>query len=127
MYTVAVICIIIVIVVLILSVVTTSKAYTYKHTVDPLDDNLNLDQETKEDEHNLDQKKAKDQSRGRLRSHSHRTDVQENLLRVKARVTVLKLTGGHPRCWGLLGLGRRGYCRGSLNACSYLLKGTLGV
>ncbi|MFL6561668.1 MAG: YtzI protein [Bacillus sp. (in: firmicutes)] len=58
MYTVAVICIIIVIVVLILSVVTTSKAYTYQHTVDPLDDNLNLDQETKEDEHNLDQKKA---------------------------------------------------------------------
>src|SRR5687767_6691400 len=28
----------------------------------------------------------------RLRSRSHRTDVQENLLRVKASVTVLKLT-----------------------------------
>ncbi|MEH7074667.1 YtzI protein [Neobacillus drentensis] len=45
MYVVAVICIIIVIVVLLLSVVTTSKAYTYKHTVDPLEDNPYLDHE----------------------------------------------------------------------------------
>src|SRR5436309_16098288 len=31
-------------------------------------------------------------TRGRLRSHSHQTDVQENLLRVKVVVSVLKLT-----------------------------------
>ena len=37
MYTVLIISIIIVIIVLILSVVTTSKAYQYKHTVDPID------------------------------------------------------------------------------------------
>jgi hypothetical protein len=35
---------------------------------------------------------AKGWTRGRLRSHSHQTDVQENLLRVKAVVSVLKLT-----------------------------------
>jgi uncharacterized protein YpmB len=39
MYTVLIISIIIVIIVLILSVVTTSKAYQYKHTVDPVDNN----------------------------------------------------------------------------------------
>ncbi|WML25225.1 YtzI protein [Neobacillus sp. OS1-33] len=53
MYVVAVICIIIVIVVLILAVGTTSKAYTYKHTVDPLENNPHLEQE-----HNQDQNKA---------------------------------------------------------------------
>ncbi|MBT2690328.1 YtzI protein [Bacillus sp. ISL-47] len=37
MYTVLVISIIIVFVVLLLSVVTTSKAYQFKHTVDPID------------------------------------------------------------------------------------------
>ncbi|MBG9542562.1 YtzI protein [Cytobacillus firmus] len=37
MYTVLVISIIIVIVVLLLSVITTSKAYQFKHTVDPID------------------------------------------------------------------------------------------
>ncbi|MBX9973436.1 YtzI protein [Cytobacillus firmus] len=37
MYTVLVISIIIVIVVLLLSVITTSKAYKFKHTVDPID------------------------------------------------------------------------------------------
>jgi uncharacterized protein YpmB len=41
MYTVLIISVIIVIVVLILSVVTTSKAYQYKHTVDPIDENSN--------------------------------------------------------------------------------------
>ena len=51
MYVVAVICIIIVIVVLILAVGTTSKAYTYKHTVDPLENNPYLEQEH-EQEHN---------------------------------------------------------------------------
>jgi hypothetical protein len=60
MYTVAVICIIIVIVVLILSVVTTSKAYTYKHTVDPLENNPYLDQDAteQEQEHDQNQKNA---------------------------------------------------------------------
>jgi Ca2+/H+ antiporter len=57
MYVVAVICIIIVIVVLILAVGTTSKAYTYKHTVDPLENNPHLEQEH-EQEHNQDQNKA---------------------------------------------------------------------
>ncbi|MCM3665938.1 YtzI protein [Mesobacillus subterraneus] len=37
MYTVLIISVIIVIIVLVLSVVTTSKAYQYKHTVDPID------------------------------------------------------------------------------------------
>jgi hypothetical protein len=57
MYVVAVICIIIVIVVLLLAVGTTSKAYTYKHTVDPIENNPHLDQE-KDQEHNQDQNKA---------------------------------------------------------------------
>jgi heme/copper-type cytochrome/quinol oxidase subunit 2 len=39
MITIFTVCIIIVIVVLLLSVLTTSKAYSYKHTVDPLEDN----------------------------------------------------------------------------------------
>ena len=39
MYTIFVVSIIIIIVVLLLAVMTTSKAYSYKHTVDPLDDN----------------------------------------------------------------------------------------
>jgi hypothetical protein len=39
MYTVLVICIVIVTVILLVSVITTSKAYDYKHTVDSLDDN----------------------------------------------------------------------------------------
>jgi cell division protein FtsL len=42
MFTILVICIIIVIIVLVLSVATTSKAYQYKHTVDPLDNNPHL-------------------------------------------------------------------------------------
>ncbi|MBT2640546.1 MULTISPECIES: YtzI protein [unclassified Bacillus (in: firmicutes)] len=41
MYTVLIISVIIVIIVLILSVVTTSKAYQYKHTVDPIDSSNN--------------------------------------------------------------------------------------
>lgn len=48
MYTVLVISIIIVIVVLLLAVITTSKAYTYKHTVDPVEDNPYLNNEDKE-------------------------------------------------------------------------------
>lgn len=42
MYAVLIISIIIVFVVLLLAVLTTSKAYTYQHTIDPLDDNPNL-------------------------------------------------------------------------------------
>lgn len=57
MYVVAVICIIIVIVVLLLAVGTTSKAYTYKHTVDPLENNPYLDQE-KDQQHDQDHNKA---------------------------------------------------------------------
>ncbi|WP_210364818.1 YtzI protein [Bacillus sp. REN3] len=40
MYTIVVISVVIVIVVLVLSVLTTSKAYQFKHTVDPLDERL---------------------------------------------------------------------------------------
>ncbi|WP_082797508.1 YtzI protein [Neobacillus drentensis] len=58
MYVVAAICIIIVIVVLILAVGTTSKAYTYKHTVDPLENNPYIDQEMKEKDTDHDQNKA---------------------------------------------------------------------
>lgn len=43
MYTVLVICVIIVIVVLLLSVLTTSKAYQYKHTVDELKDHAYIE------------------------------------------------------------------------------------
>jgi heme/copper-type cytochrome/quinol oxidase subunit 2 len=54
MYIILVISIIIVLVVLLLSVITTSKAYTYKHTVDPIDNNPHLKKQegdsTKEEE-----------------------------------------------------------------------------
>lgn len=43
MTTVLIICIIIVIVVLLLSVLTTSKAYSYKHSVDSLEDNPHME------------------------------------------------------------------------------------
>ncbi|MCM3575816.1 MULTISPECIES: YtzI protein [Mesobacillus] len=46
MYTVLIISVIIVIIVLILSVVTTSKAYQYKHTVDPIDSSNTLEDTT---------------------------------------------------------------------------------
>lgn len=48
MYTVLIIAVIIVIIVLVLSVVTTSKAYQFKHTVDPVDsqDQNNSNQDT---------------------------------------------------------------------------------
>ncbi|NHM33140.1 YtzI protein [Neobacillus terrae] len=48
MITIMVVGIIIVIVVLLLSVLTTSKAYTFKHTVDPLEGNPHLDTEKEE-------------------------------------------------------------------------------
>ncbi|OLS35817.1 YtzI protein [Bacillus sp. MRMR6] len=51
MYPVLIISIIIIIIVLLLAVITTSKAYTYKHTVDSLDDNPYLQKEKQEDEH----------------------------------------------------------------------------
>lgn len=58
MYTVFIVCIIIVIVVLILSVVTTSKAYSFKHTVDTLENNPFIEQEDKQKNLDQDQKQA---------------------------------------------------------------------
>ncbi|WP_019154939.1 YtzI protein [Robertmurraya massiliosenegalensis] len=52
MLTVLIICIIIVIVVLLLAVLTTSKAYSYKHSVDPLEDNPHLEQDSENDKTN---------------------------------------------------------------------------
>jgi uncharacterized protein YpmB len=49
MSTIFVVCIVIVIIVLLLSVITTSKAYSYKHTVDPLENNPHLNQEDEPD------------------------------------------------------------------------------
>jgi hypothetical protein len=43
MKVVMVIAVVIVFVVLLLAVLTTSKAYTYKHTIDPIDDTPNVD------------------------------------------------------------------------------------
>lgn len=39
--------VLIVLIVLFLSVITTSKAYTYKHTVDPLENNPNISEDGK--------------------------------------------------------------------------------
>jgi cell division protein FtsL len=50
MYTVMVVGIIIVIIVLLLAVLTTSKAYTYKHTVDSLEDNPYINEESTQQE-----------------------------------------------------------------------------
>lgn len=47
-YAVLVVAVIIVIVVLILAVGTTSKAYSFKHTVDPLENNPNIEKEKSE-------------------------------------------------------------------------------
>ena len=49
MTVVLVVSIIIVFVVLLLAWITTSKAYSYKHTVDPIEDNPYFDQEKNED------------------------------------------------------------------------------
>jgi len=49
MYTVLVVGVIIVIIVLLLAVLTTSKAYSYKHTVDSLDNNPYVDLENNQD------------------------------------------------------------------------------
>ncbi|RSD27851.1 YtzI protein [Mesobacillus subterraneus] len=46
MYTVLIISVIIVIIVLVLSVVTTSKAYQYKHIIDPIDNHQENSTET---------------------------------------------------------------------------------
>jgi FtsZ-interacting cell division protein ZipA len=48
MNTILVVCIVIVIIVLLLAVLTTSKAYSYKHTVDPLENNPNKENEDQE-------------------------------------------------------------------------------
>lgn len=50
MYIVLIVSVIIVIVVLLLAVLTTSKAYTYKHTVDSLEENPYIDQEKKQEQ-----------------------------------------------------------------------------
>jgi flagellar basal body-associated protein FliL len=44
-----IVCIVIVIIVLLLSILTTSKAYSYKHIVDPLENNPHLNQEDEQD------------------------------------------------------------------------------
>ncbi len=48
MIAVIAISVIIVAIVIILAVVTTSKAYTYKHTVDPIDQSTQLNNEQRE-------------------------------------------------------------------------------
>ncbi|MFJ7729540.1 YtzI protein [Neobacillus sp. NPDC097160] len=58
MYTVLVVSIIIVIVVLLLAVITTSKAYSYKHSVDSLEDNPYLNEENKHQESDQAQRNA---------------------------------------------------------------------
>lgn len=58
MSTVLVISIIIVFVVLLLAVLTTSKAYSYKHTVDSLEENPQIDPEKHQQDQTQDQKKA---------------------------------------------------------------------
>ncbi|WP_413308048.1 YtzI protein [Bacillus sp. 1P10SD] len=50
MNTVFVVCIVIVIVVLLLAVITTSKAYSYKHTIDSLEKNPHIDQKEMDQE-----------------------------------------------------------------------------
>lgn len=50
MYTIFVVSIVIIIVVLLLAVITTSKAYSFKHTVDPLEDNPYVNNEENTDE-----------------------------------------------------------------------------
>jgi hypothetical protein len=49
MYTVLIVSVIIVIVVLLLAALTTSKAYSYKHTVDPIENNPYLNQDDQEE------------------------------------------------------------------------------
>jgi uncharacterized protein YpmB len=58
MLTVLVISLIIIVIVLILSIVSTSKAYSFKHSVDPLENNPYLNQELKEQAHDQKKKKA---------------------------------------------------------------------
>ena len=48
-----VISIIIIFIVILVSVLTTSKAYTYKHTVDPLENNPHLDSTEEKDENSV--------------------------------------------------------------------------
>lgn len=48
MFTILVISLVIIAVVLVLAVATTSKAYQYKHTIDPVDNNPHLSEEEKQ-------------------------------------------------------------------------------
>ncbi|MBT2680799.1 YtzI protein [Bacillus sp. ISL-35] len=50
MYTVLIISVIIVIVVLVLSVLTTSKAYQFKHTIDPIENSTEIQARASEEE-----------------------------------------------------------------------------
>lgn len=52
MTTIFVVCIVIVLVVLFLAVITTSKAYGFKHTVDPVDQHPNLEEDHSDSEKN---------------------------------------------------------------------------
>ncbi|WP_251554579.1 YtzI protein [Neobacillus muris] len=52
MYIVIVVAVIIVLAVLLLAVLTTSKAYTVKHTIDPLENNPYINQETNGEQQN---------------------------------------------------------------------------
>ncbi|WP_074433069.1 YtzI protein [Neobacillus dielmonensis] len=52
MYILIVVAVIIVLAVLLLAVLTTSKAYSFKHTVDPIDHNPYVGQDAKEDQQN---------------------------------------------------------------------------
>lgn len=48
MWTIIIIAIVLVLVILVLSVMAISKGYEYKHTVDPLEDNPNLQESTED-------------------------------------------------------------------------------
>lgn len=48
MYIVLILAVIIVLVVLLLAVITTSKAYSFKHTVDPINENTVMGQNTED-------------------------------------------------------------------------------
>ncbi len=52
MITIIVTCMVIVLVVLLLSVLTTSKAYSYKHTVDPIENNPHLNNDSQASQEN---------------------------------------------------------------------------
>jgi hypothetical protein len=52
MIKIIVVSILIVLVVLVLFAIAVTKGYSYKHTIDPIDNNANLDSENKNDPNN---------------------------------------------------------------------------